>query len=253
MQAQIAPVPGAAPTRNAKLLKWVAEVAALTQPEAIHWCDGSQEEYDALCADAGRGRHVPAPERASAPQLLPRPVRPQRRGPRRGPHLHLQQAQGRRRPDQQLGRARRDARRRCKGLFDGCMRGRTMYVIPFSMGPLGSPISHIGVEITDSPYVVVNMRIMTRMGTARARRARRRRRFRPLPALGRRAARARPEGRRLALQQGPQVHRPLPRGPGDLVLRLAATAATRCSARSASRCASPPSWRATRAGWPSTC
>ena len=159
--------------KNAQLIAWVAEVAALTQPADIYWCDGSADEYARLCqllVDAGTFKRRSDSKRPYSFLACSDPGDVARVEDRTficsasqdqaGPTNHWM-APSQMRGILQLGQA--DG---TPALFAGCMRGRTLYVVPFSMGPLGSHISHIGVELTDSAYVAVNQRLMTRMGRA---------------------------------------------------------------------------------------
>jgi phosphoenolpyruvate carboxykinase (GTP) len=228
-----------AATNNPTLLKWVADMAKLTQPDAVVWCDGSEAEkvrLTQLAVDTG----------------ILEPLNQQKRP---GSYLHRSNPNDVARVEhltfictptkEEAGptnnwMAPADAYAKLGGLFEGSMRGRTMYVVPYCMGPIGSPFAKVGVELTDSVYVVLNQRIMTRMGNQ------------ALDMLGDSDDFNR--GLHCTLDLTPRSassatsRRTTPSG------RAArATAATCCWARSAWRCASAATWVRRRAGSPSTC
>jgi hypothetical protein len=232
-------------SKNIHLLRWVEKMAKLTKPANIHWITGSDEENEELCAQLVEGGtftklneelwpgcYYARSDASDVARVEERTFICSHSKDAAGPTNNWEDPY--------------KMRRKLKNLFDGCMQGRTMYVLAFSMGPLDSPRSQIGVQLTDSAYAVVNMRIMARIGLTKTKSA---------------SCRVcTPSVRHLRQVTTTCRGRAIRKNISCIFLRLAkfgrmdqATVATLCLVKNVSRCASRPTLRVTKVGWQSTC
>jgi phosphoenolpyruvate carboxykinase (GTP) len=238
------------PTAHGGLAAWVREVAALARPDSVYWCDGSAGERESLAGLLVRQGTFTPLNPALRPGSFAACSDPSDVARVEDRTFICSQQQEDAGPTNNWV-APAKMRATLAGLFAGCMAGRVMYVIPFCMGPLGSPIARLGVQVTDSAYVALSMQVMTRVGT---------RVLRQLGSGGFFVRCVHSVGAPLAPRQADVPGRatrsstsPTSPRPGRSGRSGRGMAGTRCWARSATRCGSPRSWPATRAGWPSTC